>query len=50
MYELTLEQAEPGFEGDQATLQSETKKKIREIEQAISDALKMHALAEARLI
>lgn len=28
MWELTLEQAEPGFEGDQATLQSETKKKL----------------------
>ena len=50
MWELTLEQADPGFEGDQATLQSEVKKKTREIEKAISDALKMHTLIEARLI
>lgn len=50
MWELTLEQTDPGFEGDQATLQSETTKKTREIEKAISDALKMHTLIEARLI
>ncbi|MNE94837.1 hypothetical protein D3C80_1928480 [compost metagenome] len=50
MWELTLEHADPGLEGDQATLQSEVKKKTREIEKAISDALKMHTLIEARLI
>ncbi|WDH23687.1 hypothetical protein [Pseudomonas chlororaphis] len=50
MWELTLQQSEPGFKGDQATLQSETKKKTREIEKALSDALRMHALTEARLI
>ena len=50
MWELTLEQADPGFEGDPATLQSEAKKKTSEIEKAISDALKMHTLIEARLI
>ncbi|WP_144080574.1 hypothetical protein [Pseudomonas simiae] len=50
MWELTLELADPGFKGDQATLESEAKKKTREIEKAISDALKMHTLIEARLI
>ncbi|MFG0822809.1 hypothetical protein ACF8QE_25485 [Pseudomonas sp. GLN_3] len=50
MWELTLEQADPGFKGDQLTLQSETKKKTREVEKAISDALKLHTLIEARLI
>ena len=50
MWELTLGQADPGFEGDQATLQSDTKKKTREIEIAISNALKKHTLIEARLI
>ena len=50
MWELTMDQADPGFEGDQATLQSAAKKKTREIEKAISDALKMHTLIEARLI
>lgn len=50
MWELTLEQADPGFEGDQSTLQSETKKKTRVVEKAISDALKLHTLIEARLI
>ncbi len=50
MWELTLQQSEPGFKGDQATLQFETKKKTREIEKALSDALRMHALTEARLI
>lgn len=50
MWELTFGEANPGFEGDEATLQSVTKKKTREIEKAIGDALKMHTLTEARLI
>lgn len=50
MWELSLGGQDPGFDGDEATLQSETKKKTREVEKAISHALKMHALIEARLI
>ncbi|MDI3667739.1 hypothetical protein ACM7LY_23085 [Pseudomonas aeruginosa] len=50
MWELTLGQADPGFDGDEATLQSESKKKIGGIKKAINDAIKMHELLEARLI
>ena len=50
MWELTIGQTDPGFDGDDETLQSETKKKTREIERTISKALKMHELIEARLI
>lgn len=50
MWELTLEQADPGFDGDEATLQSVTKKKVSGIKKAITDALKMHELLEAKLI
>lgn len=50
MWELTLEQTNPAFDVDEATLQSESKKKIDEIQKAINDALKRHRLLEARLI
>ncbi|MCT9629239.1 hypothetical protein [Pseudomonas aeruginosa] len=50
MWELTLEQTDPGFDGDEARLQSETKKKVSGVKKAITDALKMHELLEARLI
>lgn len=50
MWELTLGRADPGFDGDEATLQSVTKKKVSGIKKAITDALKMHELLEARLI
>lgn len=50
MWELTLGQTDPGYDGDEARLQSETKKKVGGIKKAITDALKMHELLEARLI
>jgi hypothetical protein len=50
MWELSLGQTDPSFDGDQATLQSETEKKTREVEKAISTVRKMHMLIETRLI
>lgn len=50
MWELSLGQTNPDFDGDQATLQSETAKKTREVEKAISTVRKRHMLIEARLI
>ena len=50
MWELTLGQTDPGFDGDEARLQSETNKKVSGIKKAITDTLKMHEQLEARLI
>jgi len=50
MWELTLGRLDPGFDGDEATLQTEAKKKTSDIEKTISKALRMHTLTEARLI
>ncbi|MCT8062009.1 hypothetical protein [Klebsiella pneumoniae] len=50
MWELTLGQTDPGYDGDEARLQSETKKKVSGIKKAITDTLKMHEQLEARLI
>lgn len=49
MWELTLGQVEPGFDGDDATLQSEKNKKVSAVKEAIADAGKKHELLEARL-
>ncbi|TXH98326.1 MAG: hypothetical protein E6Q72_01410 [Pseudomonas sp.] len=49
MWELTLGQTDPGYDGDEARLQSETKKKVSGIKKAITDTLKMHERLEARL-
>ena len=50
MWELVFGEQDPGFSGDQVELQSETKKKTRNIEKTITDALKRYELIEARLI
>ncbi len=50
MWELTLGQTDPGYDGDEARLQSETNKKVSGIKKAITDTLKMHEQLEARLI
>lgn len=50
MWELTSEKVDPGFDGDEAILQSEVKIKTSEIEKTIRKELTKHTLTEARLI
>lgn len=50
MWELSLGEQDPSFSGDQAELQSEVKKKTKEIEKAIASTLSKHQLLQARLI